>query len=221
MWERKNEKNDVSKNAPSLLRILQYTVEGDPIITDITFNVSYFTQRINTMLDRFNGQQGIHETIYSYLVTDGKDIYLSNHSSWDENSRENVRLIPTSSLPEWENAVNLIKQVTEDRLSSNITTYKVFSSDGTKYFIMSKEPLEFGYGNQHSSETGNIENKMGIAVEINEVLWADNNTILIVCKTNSDMKYYEFFNVETKSVVSYTASMHDYTIVDGEILIPE
>ncbi len=86
---------------------------------------------------------------------------------------------------------------------------------------MTQEPLQFGFNNSGYGELRNIENKMGIAVRINEVLWADDNTILIVCETNSDMKYYEFFNMATRSVVSYTASIHDYFIEDGKILIPE
>jgi hypothetical protein len=214
--------SNVSRKTASMLRIVQYTAEGDPVITDITFTVSYFTRRTKTFFDRYNGKKGIHETIFSYIVTDGNDIYLSNHSTYDdEESGEYVRLIPADAPPEWKNAVDLIRQVTKDRLSSNIATYKVYSSDGTKYTIMTQEPLQFGFNNSGYAELRNIENKMGIAVRINEVLWADDDTILIVCETNSDMKYYEFFNVATRSVVSYTASFHDYFIEDGKILIPE
>lgn len=218
--------SDVSRNTASLLRIVQYTIEGDPIISDITFVVnrsnSYFSLRTNTLLDKFGGQdKGIHETIYSYLVTHGKDIFLSNHAVYDNKDGEYVRLIHADTPPEWKNAVNLIKQVTKDRLSSNSTTYKVFSTDGTKCIILTKEPLEFGYDSSSHGEIRSIENKMGIAIRINEALWADDNVILLVCKTNSDLKYYEFFDVESRSVISYTANIHDYSIEGGKILIPE
>jgi hypothetical protein len=218
---------NVSRNIETMLRIIQYTIEGDPIITDITYHVdrdNYYTLSIDNSRDHFAGKgKGISEIIYSYMVTDGTRLYLSNYAKWDkENDKKNICLVDALENEEWISMVPIVEKMTENRLLSNITIYKEFSSDHTKIILLAEDPLEFGYNNDNGlSEMRRIYNKMGIAVKIKEALWADTNTILLVCDTNSDMKYYEFFDIQSGKLRSYKASTQDYYIDDGEIIIPD
>lgn len=218
---------NVSRNIESMLRLVQFTVEGDPIITDITYHVdrdNYYTLCTDNSRDQYAGSgKGISELVYSYMVTDGSKVYLSNYAKWNkEKDTENICLVDALEKDAWKSLVPIVEEMTEKRRVSNSTIYKVFSSDRTKDIILTEDPLEFGYNNTDGfGEIRSIENKMGIAVKIEEVLWVDDNTILLVCETNSDLKYYEFFDIQSRSLISYTASAYDYYYDDGEIIIPE
>lgn len=214
----------VSENIASMLRVMQYTDEGDPIMTDIIYQVdrdNYFTLKTDNTRDAFSGSKGITETIYSYLVTDGKRIYLSNHASWKE-GKDNVALLWAMDDSLWADLVPIVEQLTADRIYGNITTYKVFQPDGLKSVVLTDNPLEFGYNSNDSiSETRPIENCLGIATKVTDALWADEQTILIVCETDSDLKYYEFFDIKSRSASTYTTSKYDYRIENGAVVIPE
>lgn len=218
---------NVSRNIASMLRIIQYTDEGDPIIKDITYHVdpqgSYYIQSIDNSRDQFaGGDKGIKDTIYSYMVTDGSYVYLSNYAKWEVDlDQKNTSLVGIFDNNIWKSIVPIVEEMTEKRLMSNSTIYKVFSSDGTKNIILTGEPLEFGYNNEGFGEIRKIENKLGSADKIKKVLWVEKNTILIVCETNTDFKYYEFFDVEKRILTSYTTSTSDYYWDNGKIIIPE
>ena len=220
---------NVSRNTTSMLRIMQFTTEGSIIVTDITYHDqrigqdSHFTLCTNELSDKFDGQaKGISETIYSYMITDGSSIYLSNYAQWNKNNyADNICIVEDLKNDAWKDTVSLVEKMTEKRLMWNATTYKLFSPEVTKNVILTKNPLEFGYSSKDSGEMRYIENKMGLAVKIDEVIWVNDNTLLLVCKTNSDMKYFEFFDTKSRSLISYKASVHDYYFKDGEIIIPE
>ncbi|MGF7145180.1 hypothetical protein HNQ56_003616 [Anaerotaenia torta] len=217
---------DVSNNVTSMLRVVQNTTEGDPIITDIIYVVggeNYYKVITDNSRDNFAGSdKGIAEFIYSYMITDEKAVYLSNHASWKPESEQDARILLYDPKDEiWEGLVPIVQQMTDDRLKWNSAVYKIFSSDGRANVILTDKPLEFGYSTEGYGEMRNIENKLNMAVKIEEAIWADEHTILFVCKTNTDMKYYEFFDITSRSVVSYTASRYDYSIENGEIIIPE
>ncbi len=221
--------NDVSRNVPSMLRIIRYTIEGDPIITDITYHVErgeYFTVAHDNSRDNFAGDnKGITETIYSYMVTDKNGIYLSNYAKMEQegkdNGQEDFLILDDLDNYEWKSIVELVEEMTMNRLVSNSTRYRVFSLDGSKDIMLTENPLEFGYNTDGFGEIRYIEDKLGTAVKIKEALWADENTILLVCETDSELTYYEFFDIQSRSVISYTASAFDYYFENGEILIPE
>lgn len=218
---------NVSRNIASQLRIVQSTEEGDPIITDIIYSVNqdtYFTVFVNNSRDNFAGEgKGITETVYSYMITDGTKIYLSNYAKWDnKNTSKNLCIIDNNDKVNWSLMVPLVDEMTAKRLNSSSVIYKVFSIDKTQSLMLTDlDPLEFGYNYNGFGEIRHIENTLGIAVKIIEPLWASNTTILLVCETTTNLKYYEFFDVQSKSVISYTTSVYDYIYEDGEIRIPE
>ena len=217
---------NVSDNVTAMLRVVQYTIEGEPIITDITYVVdreNYYRVSTDNSRDNFAGSgKGISEAIYSYMITDGDAVYLSNHASWKQENEEDALLLLHDPKDEiWEDLVPMVQEMTDNRLKWNSAVYKLFSPDGKANVMLTDEPMEFGYNTEGYGETRKVENKLDMAVGIEEVLWVDGNTLLFVCSTDSDMKYYEFFDITTRSVISYTASMHDYTIKDGEVIIPE
>lgn len=217
---------DVSNNVASMLRVVQNTTEGDPIITDVTYVVgreNYYKVMTDNSRDNFAGSdKGIVETVYSYMITNERAIYLSNHASWKPENEEDAKALLYDPKDEiWESLVPIVQQMTDDRLKWNSAVYKMFSPEGTANVMLTDNPLEFGYDTEGYGEMRSIENKMDMAVKIEEAIWADEHTILFVCKTNTDMKYYEFFDITSRSVISYTTSMYDYFIEDGEIIIPE
>lgn len=214
----------VRNNTASMLRVMQFTDEGDPIIKDIIYTVeqdNYFIVKTDNTRDNFGSSNGIIETIYSYIVTDGYQVFLSNYAGWVD-SKDNIPLIASGEVSKWKDIVPMVDKITEDRLYSNGTTYKLFQNDASKSLILTENPLEFGYNSNDSiSEIRVIENSMNIATKITEALWADNHTILIVCGTDTVLKYYEFFDIQSRSVSSYKASTENYRIENGKIVIPD
>lgn len=55
------------KDMPARVRIVCYTVEGDPIAYDVSFDGSAYTCTVDTTADRF-GAQGISTRTWNYLI---------------------------------------------------------------------------------------------------------------------------------------------------------
>lgn len=155
---------------PAMVRLVSFTVEGDPIIYDIQRNVTYggmewyhFSQDVTR--DGFSApdDRTIWEQNYSYLVTDGRDLYLSNYAEYREdtgNWKEGRCIVFQDGLQTkeeaeevWEQYETILawtKEMTDKRLEGNSIRLKVMSPDGSRYVCLDKDQEKggnsFGYG---------------------------------------------------------------------------
>lgn len=189
--------NKASYGMPAMVRVVQYTVEGDPIITEFVYNENgsgYYVYRHDNSRDRFGGAgTSITETVYSYLITDGEALYLSNCASWELLDTYTIasplRIAPTVRNGDVAPLVGLVKEMTAERLKWNITRCRVFSPDA-KQNVALYGGLSYGVEGLTSSETREVTDPDGIATEIVDVLWPDNESFVLVCKTKVGLTYF-------------------------------
>lgn len=182
---------------PAMLRITQYTVEGDAVITDCIYNENgrgYFEFRYDNTRDTFGGSTGITEAIYAYIITNGTDIYLSCCADWalldTYTNADTVLLAWSSSFGDLSEGVALVRQMTKDRLEWNQTHCKVYSPDGSRNVALTSHPLSYIDEGPESSRTQTITDPNGTALRITNMIWLYNNAFVLVCQTSDSGRYY-------------------------------
>jgi len=124
--------SNITAGAPAFLRLTQYTIEGDPIICDLEYTGEFYRLTTDNSRDAF-GIPNIREEIYSYLISDGESLFLSDCVDYSiaeaaYGGIEDNAAYLTSALPEWAEAVaELCKQIQE----WNVTTMRRWNSDGS------------------------------------------------------------------------------------------
>lgn len=158
---------------------------------------------------------------YSYLVTDGEQLYLSNYSKYIKNNNNMIILSSDSQIS------SIRDYIINDLETEDSISYKVYSDDGTYSAqvneVQNSDKLEFVL-----SEAGNSSRLMLNRENLNnpseakivEFIWQSDNTLVIKAEDGSDY-YYEFRNPETFEVIAYTHSEYEYIIENGIVMIPE
>ncbi|NLE12641.1 MAG: DUF4362 domain-containing protein [Clostridiales bacterium] len=200
-----------------MLRLVSYTVEGDPIITDITLEKFGWTARITVTTDntrdRFAANRTVTTSYFSRFESRSDGIYLTE--SADCYTKEQ-RIDFGGFTAE---AAELIENSTE-----NLTVLRgvYWSEDGINCVALTSKPLEYisseVYGNGYGrSFTGEIADKSGIAKEIVRVHRSSDGSLLFICSTkNTDMLYYcEWHDCETGELLAYTGTQYE-PVIDNE-----
>lgn len=202
-------------------------------LNEMRFSVSVASS-VTTILDYSASLSDVFSVnYYSYLVTDGELIYLSNTS--DYTAREDdFLIIPQESMND--ELKSFIKN--EYRTEEEYLTLKIWANDGLRSASKRERPegddLEF-WVNEYSENGVGIKgqtlslNKDNMndpsGAKIVEFVWDAVNALTIVAEDGkldgNTSFYYKFRDVDTFEPISYTHSVHDYIIEDGMILIPE
>jgi hypothetical protein len=207
---------------PAMVRIVQYTIEGDPIVTDIVYNENhrgYYLWRHDSSRDKFAGaDKGITQTIYSYLITDGGAIYLSDCAGWEATETYPdaalIQLASDGTFGDLSEAVSVVREMTAERLKWNAARCRVFSPD-TRQNVMLFGGLSYGYEGITSSEMREVGDPDGIATKITGVFWLDDKTFVLTCTTKGNLTYFEV----TGSTEYQSGYGTGYTITDGKFEI--
>lgn len=211
----------VSKAAlgiPAMVRLVRYTEEGDPIIYDCVYNkneTGNYLFRQDSSRDKFGGQNtGIIEATYSFLITDGGGLLLSNCASWGfmetYSAAASAGLVYGNELGDMSELIALVEKMAADRLLWNNTRYRVFSPD-SRQNVMLYGGLSYGYEGHTSSENRHVSDPAGIATEIVNVLWLEDNAFVLICQTNDGRYYYSVVGT-SKNLSGYGTG---YTMTDG------
>lgn len=205
---------NVKLGLPAMVRIGFFTVEGDPVFYDVKRNVTYegmewYTLYHDSRRDKFSSEEDrvIKQKNYSYLVTDGETIFLSNFAEYRAEERfygESRDLVYTGAYTgtdkdasSGQELIPLVKELAEMQLNGNNIRYKSVSNDGTYYISLNEEQLaggtSFGYGTKGygiSDCVIPVENPelTGTAAitGILRVHWLDNETVWLVCSTEEE-----------------------------------
>jgi hypothetical protein len=222
----------ISIGISAMIRFVQYTIEGDPIISDITFHQGWqscFFCRNDSTRDEFGGGGKITETIYSFIITDGTDLYLSNCASWEMTetypNADVLQISWAADQGDLSDLVGAVQKMTEKRLEGNWTRYKVYSPSGEQSVFLSDEKLPnetdgkifYGYEKPGFGDTLSISDPDGIATAITDVIWLDDQTYVLICDTSGSLRYFEVIG-NTQAQSGYGAG---YKIVDGHFEILE
>lgn len=150
----------VALGTPDMLRLVSLTREGDAVLYDVVYENDHFLYRVDRTRDRFaeEGEEGIYEQRYSYLVTDGEYLYLSDYASLDYQCLDSRRLEAGSTvilcLDNFEDGSGLgekVAEMTQQRITDNSTMARYWSEDGSYWVNLTAEKNSFsvstkGYG---------------------------------------------------------------------------
>lgn len=185
----------VGLDVPCQLRLVQ----GNGGVTDVIYQNRHFLLRKLT-----EGQ--ITQTRFSYLVTDGQDLLLSNWAEW-ENGREAAIILPEAS-PE---LAQTVQDITAARLAGNGARFRIWSKDGVWDAMLTDIPTEFGVGWQKPGEGSwgqmfDLQYWDGTETAILDLSWQEDNTLLLTCQTSNGGTSLLTFNPQSKQLHNASAN---------------
>ena len=187
---------------PNQLRTVQDYGEGAVMVIDVIYENDHFLWRM--------WQDGtVGEKRFSYIVTDGFSLYLSNAADWagtQEYNSDKVFLVPDGQCRE---LIPRLEQEMEDRLAWNVTRYQVWSEDGfwsaglsdpefgtpAEFFVNWQEPGKGGWGTYCD-----LQDRDGLETEIRGLEWQENGTLKLTCVTQTGEKSVLHYDPETESL---------------------
>lgn len=170
----------VSLGIPSQLRTLQNYYESWPMLIDVIYENDSFRWRMRT-----GGE--ITEKRFSYIVTDGTDVYLSNGADWDSTERydsDKAFLLPSGSGSA---LVPKAQEMMAERTAGNTTRYRIWSADGVWDASLTETPTEFGVGWQRPGEGSSgslydLGDWYDEAPAITDIAWQADGTLRLTCR---------------------------------------
>ena len=175
--------NKVCLGVPCQLRTVRDCSEGTPMIIDVMFQNDQFLWRM-----RNNGE--IAEQRFSYIVTDGRDLYLSNGADWVTAERyagkELACLAPEGTATP--GAVGAVEQMTAERLAGNVARYRVWSADGEWGAALTDVPTAFSVswrkpGEGSGGHLYDLRDWDGLETAILGLEWREDGALLLICGT--------------------------------------
>ncbi len=177
---------------PCQLRTVQDYGEGLPMVIDVIYENDHFLWRM-----RSGGI--VAELRFSYIVTDGKDLYLSNGASWEAGEQYGDKR--AFLLPEGESYSALLTQaedMTARRLAGNSARYRVWSADGTYSAALTETPTEFFVEDQGHGAAFDLQDWDGLETAILGLEWQEDDTLRLTCGTVDGGKTALLFDPETE-----------------------
>ena len=185
----------VSLGIPCQLRTLQNYYESWPMLIDVIYDGSSFFWRMRT-----GGE--ITEKRFSYIVTDGTDVYLSNGADWDSTERydsDKAFLLPSGSGGD---LVPRAQELMADQTAGSTVRYRIWSADGIWDASLTETATEFGVGWQRPGEgSGGSLYDLGDwydeELSIAGIIWEDDGTLSLTCETAAGGSIVPTFDPET------------------------
>ena len=170
----------VSLGIPSQLRTLQNYYESWPMLIDVIYENDSFRWRMRT-----GGE--ITEKRFSYVVTDGTDVYLSNGADWDSTERydsDKAFLLPSGSGGD---LVPRAQELMADQTAGSTVRYRIWSADGVWDASLTETPTEFGVGWQRPGEGSSgslydLGDWYDEAPAITDIAWQADGTLRLTCR---------------------------------------
>jgi len=182
-------------DVPCQLRLVQ----GDGGVTDVIYENRHFLLRTLS-----EGQ--IAQTRFSYLVTDGQDLFLSNRAEWDEEYKS-VKVLPEVGTE----LVQMVQDIAAARLEGNGARFRIWSEDGVWDAMFTDVPTEFGVGWQKPGEGSwgqmfDLQYWDGMETAILDLSWQEDNTLLLTCQTSNGAISLLTFDPQSKQLYSASAN---------------
>lgn len=169
------------------LRTVQDYGEGAPMVIDVIYENGHF-------LWRMWSQGSVTEQRFSYIVTDGADLFLSNGVDWAYTERfgsDTAFLIPRGVTGAMLTAV---EQQAAGRLAANVTRYQIWSEDGTCSAGLTEEPTELAISWQKKGE-GSRGELFSLQTPVTALKWLPDGTLRITCEAaGDDGRSYQIFD---------------------------
>lgn len=191
----------VSLGVSCQLRTVQDYGENTAMLIDAIYKNGHFLWRMRQGDD-------VVEQRFSYIVTDGTDLYLSNGADWETAERyankELAWLVPMETAgPE---LVSAVEKLTADRLAASTARYRVWSADGQWEAFLTENPTEFAVSFHDYSGGGrgsmyDLNYWDGLETAIWGLDWQGDGRLLLVCETADGGSSRLTFDPETEKFV--------------------
>ena len=200
----------VSQGTPAMLRLVSLTREGDPILYDIVYENGHFLYRVDRTRDQFAENEeetaGIYEQQYSFLVTDGACIYLSDYASLEYQEDEeryleagSTVILCLDSFPD-KGLAEKVEEMTQQRLTANSTMARYWSEDGTYWVNLTAEKNAFSVSTKGYGVGRTLPEQAGEDAEIYSAQWLSADRVQLMF-TNQAGAYRAVYDVPTERVV--------------------
>ena len=171
----------VSLGIPCQMRTLQNYYESWPMLIDVIYENGGFFWRMRT-----GGE--ITEKRFSYIVTDGTDVYLSNGADWESTEKydsDKVFLLPSGSGGA---LVPKARELMAAQTAGDTTRYRIWSADGVWDAALTKNTAEFTVswrrpGEGASGSLYNIRSWYDEALSVQDISWQEEGTLRLICET--------------------------------------
>ena len=176
----------VSLGIPCQLRTLQSYYESWPMLIDVIYENGSFLWRMRT-----GGE--ITEKRFSYIVTDGADVYLSNGADWtatEAYDSDRAFLVPSGSGG---GLLSMAQELMGDQTTGNTAWYRVWTQDGGQSAFLTRTPTEFGVEGPGGGSLYDLGNWYDDAPSITGLAWQADGTLRLTCETAAGgMACYDF-----------------------------
>lgn len=170
----------VSLGIPCQLRTVQDYYESWPMLIDVIYENDSFRWRMRT-----GGE--LTEKRFSYIVTDGTDVYLSNGDDWESTEQydsDRAFLLPSGSGSA---LVPRAQELMADQTAGSTVRYRIWSADGVWDASLTETPTEFGVGWQRPGEGSSgslydLGNWYDEAPAITDIAWQADGTLHLTCR---------------------------------------
>ena len=189
----------VSLGIPCQLRTVQDYYESWPMVIDVIYENDSFLWRMRT-----GGE--ITEKRFSYVVTDGTDVYLSNGADWvstEKYDSDKAFLLPAGSGA---SLVTAAETMTVDRTAGNTTRYRIWSADGVwTASLTGEEPTAFSVswwrpGQGGASSGYDLQDRDGLETSITGLAWQADGTLRLTCETLGEGNQTFVYDPETEEL---------------------
>ena len=150
------------------------------MLIDVIYENDSFRWRMRT-----GGE--LTEKRFSYIVTDGTDVYLSNGADWDSTERydsDKAFLLPSGSGGD---LVPRAQELMADQTAGSTVRYRIWSADGVWDASLTETPTEFGVGWQRPGEGSSgslydLGNWYDNPPAITDIAWQADGTLRLTCR---------------------------------------
>ena len=166
----------VSLGIPCQLRTLQSYYESWPMLIDVIYENDSFRWRMRT-----GGE--LTEKRFSYIVTDGTDVYLSNGADWtatEAYDSDRAFLVPSGS---GSGLLSVAQELMGGQTTGNTAWYRVWTQDGGKSAFLTRTPTEFGVEGSDSGSLYDLGDWYDSAPSITGLAWQADGTLRLTCET--------------------------------------
>lgn len=196
----------VSAGTGDMLRMVSTAADGRPVIYDVIYENGHFLLRRD---DRRSGGE-ICDQRYSFLVTDGEAVYLSDQATLAEEpfggrqiSAERCVLLHRDWFADWEAVAGTVEEMTAQRLSESVALARFWSEDGSYWVDLSREKLDYTVSTRGYGMSRTIAG-CGDGAEITAVRWESSGQLRLFLRSGEEsgqMGWYAVFDVEEEKVV--------------------
>ena len=218
----------VSLGTPGMLRMVCCTIEGDPILYDVIYENNHFLLRRDATRDRMGEEKEIVQRRYSFLVTDGENIYLSDYATLDPDALDGrtisagrCAVFSKNWFTQWDSLVAQVEEMTDTRLEGNTTLARFWNAEGTYWVNLTSSPLDYTVSSKSygMSRTLSGWDEEGEETEIVTVRWEDEHTVRLLGRSQdgdeNQLGYYAVFDVEQETVTNVGRSFWQSTEEDN------